>query len=446
MAMEYRYMAAAAELIGLVHEGAVGTPRMVAMREHRFPFLVKVDNWNRFSENTGGTLVEKTCHFFDLMNLILRERPVRVMASGAQDVNHLDEEYDGRVPDILDNAFVVVDYPSGARALLDLCMFAEATHNQEELSVVGERGKVEALIPSNVVRIGRRGEHWIGGVEEYVARDPRVQHEGLHHGSSYIEHVLFLDAIRTGGSPAVTLADGYWAVAIGAAAHRSIELGRPVELAELMDAELADATRGFAATRRTGPHRHRPHGDVTELDHPRPHRLQHRHQHGRNPRMTVEMAWFSALCDDDYEFLGVPDPQLKSSWEHCRNIVLTADRYGYDNVLLPSGYGLGIDNTTFAAGMAPITSLRMLLAIRCGEMVVPQLARQLASLDQMMDGRLTINIISSDVPGEELDSESRYRRSTEIMYCLRELLDGKPVSTSTATSSTSPSTRRRLAR
>jgi predicted dehydrogenase len=98
---------------------------MVAMREHRFPFLVKVDNWNRFSENTGGTLVEKTCHFFDLMNLILRERPVRVMASGAQDVNHLDEEYDGRTPDILDNAFVIVDYPSGARALLDLCMFAE---------------------------------------------------------------------------------------------------------------------------------------------------------------------------------------------------------------------------------------------------------------------------------------------------------------------------------
>lgn len=143
--------------------------------------------------------------------------------------------------------------------------------------------------------------------------------------------------------------------------------------------------------------------------------------------MTAEISWFSALCDDDYEFLGQPDEQLRSSWEHCRTIVLTADRYRFDNVLLPSGYGLGIDNTTFAAAMAPITSLRMLLAIRCGEMVVPQLARQLASLDQMMDGRLTINIISSDVPGEVLDSEPRYRRSTEIMYCLRELLDGKPV-------------------
>lgn len=140
------------------------------------------------------------------------------------------------------------------------------------------------------------------------------------------------------------------------------------------------------------------------------------------------MSWFSALCDDDYEFLGVPDAELRSSWEHCRNIVLTADRYGFDNVLLPSGYQLGIDNTAFAAGMAPLTdNIRFLLAVRMGELVVPQVARQMATLDQMMQGRLTINIISSDLPGETLDSEPRYRRSTETMYVLRELLDGRSV-------------------
>jgi alkanesulfonate monooxygenase len=144
-------------------------------------------------------------------------------------------------------------------------------------------------------------------------------------------------------------------------------------------------------------------------------------------RPPVEMAWFSALCDDDYEFLGVPDPLLRSSVEHCRNIVLTADRYGFDNVLLPSGYQLGIDNTVFAAAVAPLTTLRMLLAVRCGELVVPQLARQLATLDQAMGGRLTVNIISSDIPGEALDSGPRYRRSTEIMFALRELLDGHAV-------------------
>ncbi len=144
--------------------------------------------------------------------------------------------------------------------------------------------------------------------------------------------------------------------------------------------------------------------------------------------MTIEVSWFSALCDDDYEFLGQADPALLSSWEHCRNIVLAADRHRYDNVLLPSGYALGIDNAAFAAAIAPLAQhIRLLLAVRCGELVVPQLARQLATIDQILEGRLTINIISSEMPGESLDSESRYRRSTEIMYLLRRLLNREPV-------------------
>ncbi|MEM9606961.1 MAG: LLM class flavin-dependent oxidoreductase [Actinomycetota bacterium] len=141
-----------------------------------------------------------------------------------------------------------------------------------------------------------------------------------------------------------------------------------------------------------------------------------------------ELAWFSALCDDDYEFLGVPDERLRSSWEHCRGIALRAEEAGFDNLLLPSGYALGIDNTAFAAAIAQVTQrMRMLLAIRCGELVVPQLARQVATIDQMLGGRLTVNIISSDVPGETLESEPRYRRSTEIMHVLRELLNGEGV-------------------
>jgi len=238
MAMEYRYMPAAAELIRLVHHSVIGDPLMVAIREHRFPFLVKVGDWNRFSANTGGTLVEKTCHFFDLMNLILRERPSRVMASGAQDVNHLDEEYDGRTPDILDNAFVIVDYPSGARAMLDLCMFAEASVDQEEISVVGRLGKIEAKLPSNTISVGLRDRHSVGDVETTVVTDDRIAHEGLHHGSSFLEHVRFVEAVRSGVAPDVTLTDGFWAVATGAAAHRSIELGRPVDLDEVIDGHL----------------------------------------------------------------------------------------------------------------------------------------------------------------------------------------------------------------
>ncbi len=141
-----------------------------------------------------------------------------------------------------------------------------------------------------------------------------------------------------------------------------------------------------------------------------------------------EVAWFSALCDDDYEFLGVPDPQLRSSWAHCRDIVTTAERNGFDTVLLPSGYALGIDGVPFAGGIAAITErIRLLLALRCGEMWPPQLARQLAGLDEMLDGRLTINIISSDLPGALLASEPRYARTLEVMTILRSLLAGEPI-------------------
>ncbi len=232
--LEYRYMPPVTRLVDEVRNGAVGTVHMIALREHRFPFLVKVGDWNRFSRNTGGTLVEKCCHYFDLMNLISQATPLRVMASGAQSVNHLDEVYDGRVPDIIDNAYVVVEYAGGQRAMLDLCMFAEATHNQEELSVVGDRGKVEAFIPEHIVRIGRRGEHWIGGVETSPVRDESIGHAGLHHGSSYIEHARFLDAVRAGTEPEVTLHDGLMAVAMGAAAHLAIDERRVVELSEVL--------------------------------------------------------------------------------------------------------------------------------------------------------------------------------------------------------------------
>ena len=231
--LEYRYMPPVARLIAEVRAGAVGTPRMVAIREHRFPFLRKVGDWNRFSRNTGGTLVEKCCHFFDLMAHVLDDEPVRVLASGAQDVNHLDEVYDGEVPDILDNAFVIVDFAGGARASLDLCMFAEGSENQEEVSVVGDAGKVEAFLPSCEVRVGAR-ETAREGVTHEVVHDDRVAYEGFHHGSSYLEHLDLIDAVRSGGRAGVGLREGLMSVAVGVAAHRSIDERRAVTLDEVL--------------------------------------------------------------------------------------------------------------------------------------------------------------------------------------------------------------------
>ena len=141
---------------------------------------------------------------------------------------------------------------------------------------------------------------------------------------------------------------------------------------------------------------------------------------------NIEVSWFGALCDDDYEQLGVVRDDLLSSWEHCADIVGRVDELGFDNVLLPSGYQLGIDTVAFASAIAPrIRNSRLLVAVRVGEMWVPQLARQLTTLDTILGGRLTVNIISSEMPGETLDGPARYRRTTETMGALRTLMNGE---------------------
>ena len=230
--LEYRYMPPVAHFIKRVHSAEAGDIRMLSIREHRFPFLAKVGDWNRFNENTGGTLTEKCCHFFDLMRVIMREEPTRIFASGAMDVNHKDERYAGRSPDILDNAYVIVDFESGARAALDLCMFADGSEEQEEIYALGDIGKLEVKIPSGRLswspRVGfrnpKRVEH------ETVKTDAAALKAGSHHGSTFYQLSDFHHALCTGGPATVTALDGLRSVEMGAAAHRSIETGLPVTL------------------------------------------------------------------------------------------------------------------------------------------------------------------------------------------------------------------------
>ncbi len=147
-AMEYRFMPPVTEYVRQIQDGRIGRLQMLSIREHRFPFLVKVGDWNRFSANTGGTMVEKCCHFFDLMRHIVGAEPVRVFCSGAMDVNHQDERYDGKKPDIIDNSFTTVDFSNGVRAMLDLCMFADGAEQQEEITATGDTARLDCFIPS----------------------------------------------------------------------------------------------------------------------------------------------------------------------------------------------------------------------------------------------------------------------------------------------------------
>ena len=246
VAMEYRYMPPVATLLAEA-EAATGGIKMLTIREHRFPFLEKVGDWNRFNRFTGGTFVEKCCHFFDLMRLTLKSEPVRVLASGGADVNHLGERYDDEAPDILDNGYVIVDFANGTRAMLELCMFAEGARYQEEISAVGPKGKIEALVPGP----GRFWPDHLGEppVPQVVVSprapkgpevrdipvDPTLLEAGDHNGSTFYQHKGFLDLVRgLRTHPDVSLEDGRIAVLMGMAAQISMTEHRAVEIAELL--------------------------------------------------------------------------------------------------------------------------------------------------------------------------------------------------------------------
>ena len=142
----------------------------------------------------------------------------------------------------------------------------------------------------------------------------------------------------------------------------------------------------------------------------------------------AEISWFAPLCNGDFEYMGQFDDHLKSDWANTSNIVKTADELGYRNVLCPSSYQVGQDTLSFVSGMAPLTkNINLLAAIRCGEVHPPMLARALATIDHILKGRLTVNIISSNLPGEELDSESRYQRSREVIQILKQAWTQKEI-------------------
>ena len=141
--LQYRYKSIYTEAIHeALERGVLGDIKIVSMAEHRMPFLDKVGQWNKYSRYSGGTLVEKCCHYFDLINLFAQSRPRRVFASGSMAVNFKEFEHDQGKSDILDNAMVIIDYENGVRGSFGLAMFAPMFY--EELVVCGDVGRLRA--------------------------------------------------------------------------------------------------------------------------------------------------------------------------------------------------------------------------------------------------------------------------------------------------------------
>jgi len=245
VAMEYRYMPVISQFTKALNSGDLGSVKTLTICEHRFPFLSKVNDWNRFNQKTGGTLVEKCCHFFDLMRLLSASEVVKVYASTGQDVNHLDESYAGDTPDIIDNAYVVLDFASGMRAMLELNMFAEGAEYQEQISVIGERAKLECFVPgpgrfwpekelgpAPIAKLVQSPRLPKGPITTYVEVDPELLEAGDHNGSTFYQHQGFYQAIVAGAQVEVSVEDGLKAVVIGMAAQHSAATGQAITMTD----------------------------------------------------------------------------------------------------------------------------------------------------------------------------------------------------------------------
>ncbi|MEO1475102.1 MAG: Gfo/Idh/MocA family oxidoreductase [Pseudomonadota bacterium] len=232
VAMEYRYIPPVAAFLKAADQ-TTGGIKMLTMQEHRFPFLPKIGHWNRFNRNTGGTFVEKCCHFFDLMRLILRAEPVSVSATAGQMVNHIDEDYDGEPPDIWDGGFVIFDFDNGARALLELSMFADGSRWNEKIHAIGPAGMIECRIPgpqrfwpeelgpSPHPELELSPRSPMGPQIQQIPLDDDLTEAGDHHGSTFFQHQKFLNMLQDGGQPEVTLEDGLRSVQMGISAQKS---------------------------------------------------------------------------------------------------------------------------------------------------------------------------------------------------------------------------------
>ena len=225
--LQYRYKAIYAEAIYEAKERqSLGNIHNISILEHRMPFLDKVGQWNKFARYSGNTLVEKCCHYFDLLNLFAAARPVSVYASGSSAVNFNDFEYQGEKSDILDNAMVIVNYANGVRASFNLCMFAPMFY--EELIICGDGGRLKAW--ENEDFLPQQGNASFLEVlhgDDKVSRRTSPNYPELiertgHHGATFYEHVQFVNQLEGKASNAASPLEGLWSIVVAAAAQESI--------------------------------------------------------------------------------------------------------------------------------------------------------------------------------------------------------------------------------
>ena len=241
LGMQYRYKSQYQLALSALDRNELGSVKMISLCEYRPPFLSKVREWNKFSEYSGGTLVEKCCHYFDLMNRIAGAPPARVYASGGRAVNFADFEYKGKPSDIDDHALVVVDYENGVKAQFALNMFSEELF--EALTVGGSEGTLHTEEyasfkpdrPSrSSIRIQTPDHPAYEGIDCTFPEDIEI---GGHYGSTLFEHQRFRDQLTGATNDGATCAEGLWAIITAWMAQVSMQQGNVVNVREMLASE-----------------------------------------------------------------------------------------------------------------------------------------------------------------------------------------------------------------
>ena len=236
LGMQYRFKAQYVEaLFEIRAKASLGPVKTVAMSEYRPPFLDKVNQWNKFNRHSGGTLVEKCCHYFDLMNVIAASRPKKIYASGGRGVNFLDFEWRGVPSDIDDHAMVIIDYANGIRASFTLNMFCQELY--EELVVVGECGRLVASEQASFhpdTPSEARLQVEVPGHSAYrpqpVGYPPWIEETG-HYGATFFEHIAFHRQLAGERVDAATPQQALWSLIVASAAQYSMAIGQAVDVA-----------------------------------------------------------------------------------------------------------------------------------------------------------------------------------------------------------------------
>ncbi|GAB5499881.1 MAG: hypothetical protein PsegKO_21920 [Pseudohongiellaceae bacterium] len=248
LGMQYRFKSQYVEAFRAARDGALGSVKTISMSEYRPPFLDKVGQWNKFNRYSGGTLVEKCCHYFDLINLMAENRPERVFASGGQAVNFVDFSQDGQQSDIDDHGFVIIEFAGGIRASFTLNMFSQEL--QEDMIVCGDRGRLVATENSTFKREESSRatiQVEVEGHDDYLGRDctyPPVIERSGHHGATFFEHEAFIDRLEGKASDAATPLQGLWAIIVASAAQTAMASGQPVDIDNyLAENSLLELTR-----------------------------------------------------------------------------------------------------------------------------------------------------------------------------------------------------------